>query len=185
MSQLTKYAYANAKIRAMLSRLLEPKFFESLVSSRSYPEALELLRKTQYSSVVENADPEGCDLDRIEKRFAGFDEAAFRKVSSVLQPAESRFVLLLLEKFEVEALKVALRFWYKKPAQDAARFLPDHAIVHAIDYGKIVRAQSLEELIVLLAETPYFRPLARARDKFKEKGSLFYHRVQSAEEVRV
>ncbi len=174
MSQLTKYAYANAKIRAMLSRLLEPGFFDSLVAARSFPEAVEMLRRTQYADALEGIDPSAPDLDRIEKRLAQFDEAAFRKVSSVLRPPESEFVLLLLEKFEVEALKVALRFWYKKPPADPARFLPDHAIVHDIDYAKIVKAQSPEELIVLLAETPYFRPLARARERFKERNSLFY-----------
>lgn len=173
MSQLTKYAFANAKIRAMLSRLLEPQFLESLLSAPQFSEAVDLLKKTQYAPIAEKVNTGAPDMRLLEERFTAYDEDIFRKVSSFLLPAEKDFVLLLLEKFEIDSLKVALRIWHRK-AQADEEFLPSRRILHPIDYAKIIKAQSIEELIVLLSETPYFRALARGREKFKEKNSLFY-----------
>jgi V/A-type H+/Na+-transporting ATPase subunit C len=172
--QLAKYAYANAKIRAMLSRLLEPQFFDSLLSAKSFAESVDLLQKTPYGSVTAKADREAPDIHLLEEGFSLFDETVFRKVGLILSPAEQEFVLLLLEKFEIEPLKVALRIWYRKLRVDPGRFFPQHTVLHPVDYAKVINAQSIEELIVLLAETPYFRALARARDQFKQKDSLFY-----------
>jgi V/A-type H+/Na+-transporting ATPase subunit C len=172
MSQLTKYAFANAKIRAMLSRLLEPQFFDSLLSAKDFAEAIELLKKTPYERIFEEVDSGAEDIRRLEDDITVFDENAFRKVSSILMAAEKQFVLLLLEKFEIEALKVALRLWYQKsPA--AVQSFPKVPVVHPVDYAKIMNAHSVEELIVLLAETPYFKALAKGREKFKEHNSLF------------
>lgn len=173
MSQLAKYAFANAKIRAMLSRLLEPGFYDTLLAARSYSEAVNLLRKTPYEAVIPQ-DRDASDILRLEKALGVFDEQVFRKVSTVLLPAEKQFVLLLLEKFEIEAVKVALRIWHRKLQVILSDYLPDRRIVHPLDYAKIVNAKSIEELIVVLAETPYFRPLARARERFKAGDSLFY-----------
>ncbi|MGE5308994.1 MAG: V-type ATPase subunit [Deltaproteobacteria bacterium] len=177
MSQLKKYAYANAKIRAMLSRLLDEPSFESLLSARDLREALDFLARTQYAPVFEKLSKEEPDIHRIEEALTVFDEDVFRKVASILQPSEKEFVDLLLEKYEIEALKVALRLWHKRVQVDPAEYLPNHTILHAIDYGKLLKAQDINELIVLLSETPYFRPLARGRDKYKETGSLFYLEV--------
>lgn len=174
MSQLTKYAFANAKIRAMLSRLLEPQFFDAFMAARTVGEALDLLKKTPYEAVVGRVDRDAPDIHRLEEGFAAFDEDIFRKVSAMLHPPEKQFVLLLLEKSEIEALKVALRIWHRKVRVDPEEYLPGRTILYPVDYRRVIAAKSIEELIVLLAETPFFRALARGRERFQEKNSLFY-----------
>jgi len=177
MSQLAKYAYANAKIRAMLSRLLDERFFDSLLAARTIEDAAVLLKNSPYASVFEAAQKDGFDIHGIEEGLTRFDEDVFLRVAGVLLPSEKDFVSLLLEKYEIEALKLALRLWYRKAKVDPAEYLPARQIVHPIDYRRILAAKTIEELIVLLSETPYFKPLARGRDKFKEKDSLFYLEV--------
>jgi V/A-type H+-transporting ATPase subunit C len=175
MRQITKYAYANAKIRAMLSRLLDPLFLDSLMEARDFAACVDLLKKTQYAAIFEKVDRNDPDIRRLEDELTAFDEAVFRKVSSPLFSPEKEFVMLLLESHEIEALKVALRLWFNKPQGiDPADFLPSRKILNDIDYAKIAQGQNIEEIIFLLAETPYFRALARGREKFKAKNSLFY-----------
>ena len=175
MRQITKYAYANAKIRAMLSRLLDPLSLESLMEAGDLAACVDLLKKTQYSPIFEKVERGDPDIRLLEDELTAFDEAVFRKVSGLLHSPEKEFVMLLLERYEIEAVKVALRLWFRKPqGVDPADFLPSRKILNDIDYGRIVNGQNIEEVIVLLAETPYFRALARGREKFKAKNSLFY-----------
>ena len=177
MSQLAKYAYANAKIRAMLSRLLDERLFESLLASNGIEEAIGLLKKTPYAPVFEQAEKDGFAIHGIEEGLTRFDEDIFRKVAGILLPAEKDLIFLLLEKYEIEAVKTCLRLWYRKAKVDPAEYLPAKPIVHPIDYRRLLAAKDIEEFIVLLSETPYFKPLARGREKFKEKSSLFYLEV--------
>lgn len=174
MRQITKYAYANAKIRAMLSQLLDGPRLEALLQAKDLYEALDLLKKTQYAEAVGRMERENPDLQQLERELAVHDEAVFRKVGSVLGAPEKELVFLLLEKYEIESLKVVLRLWYRHPQVNPADFLPASQIIHPIDYKKILNAESIEEVIVLLDKTPYRQPLVRAREIFKQKESLYY-----------
>jgi len=75
---------------------------------------------------------------------------------------------------ELEELKVALRIWHKKLAVDPADYLFLDKIAFDIDFKKLLASQTVEELILFLDKTPYKEPLLRAKDKFKERDSVFY-----------
>jgi len=175
MRQLAKYSFANAKIRAMLSYLLEPAVFSFLLETKDVYELVEALKKTPYKEIVEDIDQDKLDLNGLEKKFLKADIVAYRKVYGALSTKpEKEFTALLLERYELEELKVALRIWHKKALVDLDDYIIEPNICYPIDFKKISLAATIEEVILLLDETPYKKPLLKVKEKFKERNSSFY-----------
>ncbi|MDD5347584.1 MAG: V-type ATPase subunit [Candidatus Omnitrophica bacterium] len=175
MRELAKYSFANAKIRAMLSYLIEPSELSSLADTKDIYELCEGLKKTVYRSLVEQLDLEDYNLKKVEKDLLRQDIAIYRKVHDALSSRrEKALAALLLERYEVEELKVILRIWHKKAAVPADDYIIAEEIVRPLPVKKILTAATIEEIILLLDDTPYKKPLMGARDKFKERGSVFY-----------
>jgi len=178
MRQLAIYSFVNAKIRAMLSYLIEPSFFDSLLASRDIYEAAEGLKKTPYKEIIGQLDLERLDLKVLEKECLRRDVAIFEKVSESLSAKrEKQLVGLFLERYEIEELKVALRIWHKKADADIDDYIIRRQISRDIDFKKIVGSGTIEEIIILLDDTPYKKPLLAARERFKERSSVFYLEV--------
>ncbi len=178
MRQLTKYAFANAKIRAMLSYLLEPSLFSRLLEAKDIYEIREELKKTAYKGVMERLGQQTLDLGLLEKEILNYDISIYERIYLILNSrTEKDFIALLKQRYELEELKVALRLWHKKLGVDIADYLVGRKISFDIDFKKIVLCQNIEEIILLLDDTPYKKPLLKAREKFKERSSLFYLEV--------
>jgi vacuolar-type H+-ATPase subunit C/Vma6 len=62
MRQLAKYSFVNAKIRAMLSSLLDESRINALLEARDPGEALDILKKTPYGPLFLDADK---DISRM------------------------------------------------------------------------------------------------------------------------
>jgi len=175
MRPLIKYSFANAKIRAMLSDLLKPETVSALLETSDSSSLLEALRKTPYLQILEKIDTENLDLKILEKELLKADIASFRKVYGALstQP-EKELVGLFLERFQIDDLKVALRIWHKKAQVDPDDYISEPNISYPIDYSKIIRAATIDEIILSLDGTPYREPLSKVKDKFLEHDSSFY-----------
>jgi V/A-type H+/Na+-transporting ATPase subunit C len=175
MRQLAKYAFANAKIRAMRSYLLEPAVFTALLEAADRYECLEILKKTPYQGGFARLDERSNDLQAIEKELVQYDLGIFRKVAATLSSkAEQEFVSLISQRYELEEIKVILRIWHHKSPVNWQDHIVAGRIEYDIDFAKLVAAQHIEEFILLLDHTPYKKPLLRAREKYKEHNSSFY-----------
>ncbi len=174
MQQLTKYAYANARVRAMLSRLLDAQQLNRLLECADIYEVYEELRSTPYGEVFSRQGAQDLDLSEIERRLLKYDIGLYRETAQMLTRRERAFVLLLSERFEIEQLKVALRLWHRRSPLEAKEYLLLDKMCHDIPFEKVVAAQTLEEVILLLDETPFKKPLLAGRQRFKERNSLFY-----------
>lgn len=181
MLDLTKYSFANAKIRAMLSRLLDTDYFKRLIETEDVYEALDLLKNTSYKSIAETGKEE-LSLERLEKELTLNDLHIYKKVYAMLPTnAEKNFVALMTQRFEIDELKVVLRAWHKKMEVELSDYILEEKVIFDIDFKKIISCQNIEEIILLLDETPYKKPLLKAKDKFKERNSLFY--LESAMDI--
>ena len=87
---------------------------------------------------------------------------------------EREFVSILMQRYEIEDLKVILRLWHSKEPVRCEDYVLGEMIKYSIDYKKIASAETIEEVIVLLDKTDYKEPLLLARDKFKSTKSLFF-----------
>ncbi|MEI8349942.1 MAG: V-type ATPase subunit [Candidatus Omnitrophota bacterium] len=178
MFDLAKYSFANAKIRAMLSSLVEPALFSRLIESSDLYEALDILKNTPYKSIVEKIDRQAPRLEPLEQELLKYDLTMYRKVYNALSTKYERyFVSLLMQRYELEELKVALRIWHGKIEVDLDDYLLNENIYYHIDFKKIVSVQTIEEIILLLDETAYKQPLLKAKDTFKNHNATFYLEV--------
>lgn len=175
MRQLATYAFANAKVRAMLSYLINPETFTALLDSKDIYELIDTLKNTHYKNVFAEVNSDSLDLFSLEKKMLLNDISIYRKViDSLAGKREKEFVLILMQRYEIEDLKAALRLWHSKEPARAEDYILGEKIKSDIDYEKIASAETMEEIIVLLDKTDYKEPLLAARARFKATGSLFY-----------
>lgn len=176
MRQLATYAFSNAKVRAMLSYLIEPAVFAGLLETKNIYELIEALKSTPYRSIFEGLKSEDQpDLTKLERRLLLSDLDAHRKAGESLgRNREKELVSLLAERYEIDEIKSALRLWYNKSSSGVEEFVFSEHIIHNINFRKILSSHTIEEIILLLDRTPYKEPLMKAREKFKETSSLFY-----------
>ena len=175
MRQLATYAYTNAKVRAMLSYLMDPQTFANLLDSQNIHELIDGLKKTRYQNLFTSISSDSLDLMKIERSLLLNDISIYRKVRDSLSgKRESEFVSILMQRYEIEDLKVALRLWHSKKPVRVEDYVLGQIIKFDIDYRKIVSAETIEEIIVMLDKTDYKEPLLTSRAKFKATKSLFY-----------
>lgn len=175
MRQLSKYSFANAKIRAMLSELLSPSVFSRLAESKDVYEFFEILKNTSYNGIVSQFNFETNDVKYLEKLLILNDIHIYKKtVNSLHGKTEKELIGLLLQRYEIEELKVMLRIWHKKEAINVEDYILGEKIGYDIDFRKILSAVSIEEVMILLEKTPYKKAILEGRNKFKEKDSVFY-----------
>ncbi|MFA5008600.1 MAG: V-type ATPase subunit [Candidatus Omnitrophota bacterium] len=175
MLDLTKYSFANARIRAMLSYLIDAAYFKHLMDAQDIYELFDFLKATPYKNIAEGINREELNLERLEKELVLNDLHIYKKVYRMLPTnTEKNFVLLMMERFEIDELKFILRAWHKKIEVELNDYILGEKAAFDIDFKKILSCQNIEEIILLLDETPYKQPLLKAKDKFKERNSTFY-----------
>ncbi len=175
MRQLATYAFTNAKVRAMLSYLIDPSVFAELLNSKDIYELIEELKKTRYQKIFADVSSDPIDLFSLERKLLSSDIAIYGKVRDSLSgKKEKEFVSILMQRYEIEDLKVILRLWHSKEPVLTEDYILGQKIKYDIDYKRIASAETIEEVILLLDKTDYKEPLLLARDKFRSTKSLFY-----------
>ena len=178
MGQLGKYSFINAKVRAMLSNLLTPEQFDHLREAEDVAALLADLAQTPYRQMTEKFAAGDLELEALEQEFMRHDIAIHRKLFSTMTSTDEKNLLfLLMQRYEIEQLKVVLRLWHKNAPVPAEDYLLGENICFPLDWRQLLIAKNIEEIILLLDQTPYRTPLLKAREKFKESHSLFYLEV--------
>ncbi|MFA5645677.1 MAG: V-type ATPase subunit [Candidatus Ratteibacteria bacterium] len=158
MRVLAKYSFANAKIRAMLSRIPDAHFFQRLLDADSFEEARTLVRSFYIPDLSESRK-EISDPKQIERQLLMHDIVQHTICRDILiGKREKNFISLLMEQYEIQELQAALRTLLRKEPSLSREFLP--RIIHSIPYEEIATAASLETVSALLAHTPYAEALS-------------------------
>lgn len=173
MAGLGKYAYLNARLRAKLSKLLTAEQYEELMQAATVEGVFSILQQTAYGDIFKDIAV-AHDLPRVEAALVETLIATHREVAAEAKGEVKRFVEELMRKYEVENLKVIIRAWN---ANEEIAFIYRERICNAIPVDGILDAKAIEEIIVLLGETPYRKPLTEAREDYKKARSLFYLEV--------
>jgi len=78
MRQLSSYAYANARIRARLSRLLGSEALQRLLGAADVYEMFDMLKGTPYGGALQPLQAGELDLGEIEKQVTLHDIRLYR-----------------------------------------------------------------------------------------------------------
>lgn len=175
IARVCRYAYAQAKTRALQGRLLGDEDWHFLLRMQSLPNVMQYLGGTAYAKVLADAapapQPEAEILTRILYR------ALFADYAGLVRAVPSRAAHLLLAlaaRYEAENLKTILRGIRRTVAASTiASLLYDLGSLSRLPIGRLMQVRQLSSAIDRLQGTPYHRPLVHALPQSTVQQSLF------------
>jgi V/A-type H+-transporting ATPase subunit C len=158
-SALARYAFLSAKLKARLSKELPPGLINRLISSRSLPEAIMLLRDTPYAP-IERMYADTGDLRAGEALIQARELELYTELFRYLKDPELSFVRALSLRFELEKVKHALRLWFdaavrKRNIDGKSGYIYRPTIVHYFDVDEVIRAPDIESVVKAFGRSPY------------------------------
>ncbi len=158
MNQVRTHAAANAKALAMFGKLLDKKAYQEIIDMESVEEIFTYLKtRTHYSAVLAGVEKPIDSYEIIMKRYF---LCAYEKLSHFYFDAYKDFFKSLFLRYEVENLKLFARALFR---QEDLTDINEHLIFskHAssMDFLKISKARTMQELIDALEGTRYHKPL--------------------------
>ncbi|RKX83536.1 MAG: hypothetical protein DRP57_07735 [Spirochaetes bacterium] len=107
---IVKYSAVNSKIHALKSNLLTEDDYRELIGMRSIPEiARNLSEKDFYSELFKKVDPEIIHRRDLELLIRNKVIDVLNKFRNLFHGPERGIILLLLKRYEIENLKLAIR----------------------------------------------------------------------------
>lgn len=173
MKSLSQYAFTNAKVRAMLSSLLDKEKVQILLGSKDVEELIDILKGSIHSDCFSSMELP-YDIKSLERKLWRNSVEVTKKIHKTLKGNSQKLAFEMLTKYETVYLKNILRMWNNENAIEERDLWIEETICYPLPVKELLRAESIEEIIVLLDKTPYRQPLIGARGYFKEKKSLFY-----------
>lgn len=181
------YSAPYARMRALKGKFLGQAQMESLLQSPDVQSAISLLSQTDYWEQVQNLSTSR----EIEHGLKQNLILNYIKILTFLKGRPARFVTTLLEKFELINIKAIIRSLINKdlPIERSSPFIFSLGKYHKIPIAKALEVRDIAGLLIVLANTPYFRPIEIGYQQFEEeKSSLpleialdldYYSRLQS------
>lgn len=151
-----RYDAVTAKCRCLAGRLFTKDDYAALVSRGSFSEAVAYLKDTPaYSGVLDGVEPGKVHRARLEGLLEADVIDMYAKLYTFTSGAERKFLGHLLEEYEIGYLLDAIRAteyddtmeFYRVP-----KFIIDHA---KIDFVRIFRTDSKDEVLAALEGTEY------------------------------
>ncbi len=167
-----KYALVNAKVRARLSALLPPEAIARLAEARDLPEFYSHLGSTIYEKTLSR--PEVSLDPRVAEKFLIEQEVQWHtELIKDLRGPALELIELIIEKYEIENLKAALRIREGNRGIEDLKYIIRKELPHSLPYQSIAEAKTIEDVLAYLIETPYLGPVKSVLDDYKQRGTPF------------
>jgi len=176
-SQVRRYGFINAKLRARISKLITEDLVQKMIKSSSLREALVFLRDTPYSILEEIYNKTG-DLKLAELELFRHEVNLYRDMEKYVKDEVLDIVRALAAYFEIDNLKNAIRIFFDmhirgRSIDQSTMYLYREKIHQAIDVDSIVNAGNFEEIEALLNETPYASIVRKHSRTVENEKTLF------------
>jgi len=174
---LTTYGFLSAKLKTRISKTLPPEAIDRLVSARSLPEAVQILRGTDYAAIEESYSATG-DLRAGEALVNARELELYTGLFKYLEEPELSFVRALSLRFEIEKLKNAARLWFDsrvrgRDVDGKSGYVYRGTIAYRFDVDEVIRAVDADALVAALSDTPYAAIAAREMPQAVSGRSVF------------
>lgn len=169
------YGYANARLRAMKSRLLTRDDYAELLGESGLEDMIARLTHTVYQRAVEAALIRASGWDCLSEALRRHFAQTLTQVSGFFSGNAKRLWELLIERWEVFNLKTILRgqAHHVRTDQVLGALLPAGEL-QASDHLRLVQQTSIRAVVDLLAtwRHPYAEPLLAAMPRYSARGEL-------------
>ena len=174
MARIFRYAFTQAKTRAMKGRLLNAEDWHFLLRARSQAEVLRYLAGTDYAEAVSQPRVAGFAIQALT--LALYDQlfTSYAKLMKAVPKSASRLVASLLLRFEAENLKTILRgIWQRKPPGEIEPLLYRLHGLSRLPVEQLFQVETVSEALEALRPTVFYLPLKGAQAQFQTQGRLF------------
>lgn len=174
MDRCFRYAFAQARTRAMKSRLLNHDDWHYLLRMQSLKDFFSYLNATDYAPFLSNAAAFGTDA----KSFSlSLHDALFKdyiKLINALPKSRSPVLYGLLARYEAENIKTLLRgIWQASPDASIRPMLYRLGALSRLPVDAILEARQVPAAVDLLNKTVFHAPLVHALALFRTQDRLF------------
>ena len=174
---LSKYAFINAKLRARISKILPDEAFTELAKTPSLDAALILLQETPFARLEEVYSKTG-DMKQAELELLKDEIDLYKSLRQYLHPNSLGLIEALLERFEIDNLKNAIRIYFERKIQNQTPDADIHyilydRIIHDIPIDIVVNAESFDGIAGACEGTPYSQIIKKYSHTVESEGSLF------------
>ncbi len=166
MSRVSEFGYVNAKLRARIGVMENSSYLEDMIKAPTLNEAVSSLQNSYFKSVVKVYDNTG-DLQMVELALFKLLVNDYKEIASLFKKRrEKRFIMSLLEKLEVDNLKIAVRMWYSDVIRHhslkyRAPYLYREEIVNPIDWDGILNAPNWDKVCEAVKDTEYIEVFSK------------------------
>ena len=174
ITSVFKYAYPNAKVRAMKGLLLSEAQFRSLLNTETFEEVLHVLQATNYAEALANISSGDISIpdltDILYKSLFHDYEKTVRSIDGNLRG----FFILLYHKYELINLKTILRGIASRLETEAIMplLLPTERYT-LFSKEKLLGFHTIPDAISYLQGTFFQYPLNRALRRFEDEQEFF------------
>jgi V/A-type H+-transporting ATPase subunit C len=180
--RLGKYAFINAKLRTRISEILSEDFFDRLIRAPSLPEAIQLFRGTSFD-FLESVYSQTGDIKMLELELLKREIYLYREIEGYLTGDIRSFILSLALYYEIYNLKNVLRLWFDSTVRgraigEAVGYIVRESILNPLPIDAILNADSMDQIIESLQETPYSDVLRKAAGRVESQESLFAAEIE-------
>ncbi|HIP17573.1 MAG TPA: V-type ATP synthase subunit C [Methanothermococcus okinawensis] len=163
------FAYVNARVRSMESRLLDSQKLDKLIESGDIVEVIDILEDTDYGAYITTSN----DALLIEKSLDMYLAHVY-KVLSDISPGKSKKILKLFEKkYDVQNIKTILRA--KHVGMDAESIFGLLIPLGTIPENKLrelCEVKTVDEIMNGLEGTKYSKILSEELATYEQTGRL-------------
>jgi vacuolar-type H+-ATPase subunit C/Vma6 len=174
IGRVFKYAYAQAKTRAMKGKLLNADDWHYLLRMRGMKDICRYLRGTDYReafSALSHVPPDAGSV------VAVLYESLFQSYAKLLKavPADSsRLLKNLLLRYDAENLKTILRsIWQGRSQHDTISMCYEMGRLSTLPMDELMGFREIPNALTLLQHTRFYTPLRHALPQFNAQGSIF------------
>ncbi|AXI25270.1 V-type ATP synthase subunit C [Methanofervidicoccus sp. A16] len=164
------YAYVNARVRSMESRLLDDHKLNELIEAGSLVEVVGLLEDTDYGKYISTTSK---DVYSVEKSL-DMHLAHIYKTLAEISPDRSKKILELFEKrYDVKNIKTILRAKYAGlDGESIFKILIPLGRIPENKLRELCEAKTVEEVVNGLEGTEYGKILSENLSIYEESGNL-------------
>ncbi len=166
-----KYPVINSKIHSLMSHLLTEENYRELISKRSVVEIIRYLKeKTVYTDVLGDKNIEDIHRRDLEILIRNKRLEVIKKFTHFFHEPERGFVILLLKRFEIENLKLAIRNALtsaKEDERDISTKFYEIGNYASFDPVRIATSNSIDEILDILRNTPYYTEIRNILESYK------------------
>nr|MDO8133176.1 V-type ATPase subunit [Candidatus Njordarchaeum guaymaensis] len=173
VSMPRRYAYLNAKIRALISKMLSAGDYEKILQTDTFEESVRLLSTTSTGSeLAELLTKAKVDLVEVDQALTSVFVKAFRLISGYAPSKARQFLETYLRKIDIDGLKTCIRAVHNRMRKDEAlKFVISTSAKTRDELGRLLEAQSVAQLVEEVRDKSLKEALEKALPLYESTGS--------------